>query len=299
MIKKIIFMHALIFFTLLCAESRESSQSKVDVVVFAYNRALQLNVFLKSLYSYCTNVGKVFVIYRAVDDFFEKGFELLKARYPHIEFIRQGENPEQDFKQYVLDVLYEREGSQYVLFAVDDALFKDFTDFSLVASLMEKYKAYGFYLRLGMHINWCYSAQVKQVLPPYKEVEDSVCLWNLSEGVVEFGYPHDLTGAVYRKKDIEEAFRAIEYIHPNEFEGRWSSWHPKNTNALCFKRSKVIVLPLNKVQQYNNNVTMDIISVDTLNQAYLNGYIFDTTFLHQIANNACCYEYLPQFIKNS
>ena len=49
-----------------------NENNNVDIIIFSYDRPLQLYAFLESIDQYCVGVGKCFVLYRASDKDYEK-----------------------------------------------------------------------------------------------------------------------------------------------------------------------------------------------------------------------------------
>ncbi len=48
--------------------------------------------------------------------------------------------------------------------------------------LLEATQAYGFYFRLGTHLNYCYPVQKSQAVPAYEHVVDDVHTWIFKQG---------------------------------------------------------------------------------------------------------------------
>lgn len=272
------------------------SHQKADLVMFSFDRPLQLDVLLNSIKKFVSNIGDIFVVYRASNEFFEEGFSKVRERFPHIIFKKQSENYKEDFKPLVLEAVFQEGKSEYVFFAVDDQVFTDYVDLDYCISRLQKYKVYAFYLRLGMHFDWCYSAQVPQVNPLCQEVEKNLCLWTFNDGSYEFCYPHDTVSGLYRKKDIKKDLYDLPYYSPNTMEGVWATVADTTKKGLCFEKAVTLMLPLNRVQQDNTNISMEAFTSEELNEKYLDNFTFDVSCLYGIRNNACCYEYIPAFI---
>ena len=132
-----------------------SVSQKADLVIFSFNRPLQLYALLESIKNYCHGVGEIHVIYRASDDHFDHGYAMVKQDFTAIRYHKQGENPHQDFKPLTLSAVFESP-SPYIIFAVDDIVVKENVDLTECISALEKYNAYGFYLRNGTNLTNCY-----------------------------------------------------------------------------------------------------------------------------------------------
>lgn len=269
-----------------------------DLVVFSYDRPLQLYALLESIEKHVKGIGEAAVIYRVSDMHYEGAYALVQQRFSGVKFIMQGENPREDFKPLTLQTTFDTP-SEYVIFAVDDIVVKDDVNLSTCIALLEHTKAYGFYLNLGDHLNFCYPMNQAQRLPEFMKIQDNVYSWRFGQGECGWAYPYTVDMAVYKKKDIELALRSIDYYSPNSLEGRWADQaiYARDKQGLCFKSSKVVNLPLNKVQHEIDNRSMEI-SASCLLETFLQGYRLDIEPLFQIKNVSAHMEYEPTFIKN-
>lgn len=289
------YLHVIICICLAIATSL--SAKKADLVVFSYDRPMQLYAFLESTYMYLDNLGEIRVIYRASDERYEASYCIVKEDFPNVFYMKQGNSPQDDFKPLTLEGVY---GSphEYVLFAVDDIIIKDFADLSYCIHLMEQTNAYGFYLRLGTHLNYCYTQNKSETPPQLKFISDDVGAWTLYEGTCEWRYPNTVDMTIYNKKEIEPVLRTLQYTNPNTFEGRWAGATQgiMQRTALCFKHSKMVNLPLNRVQSVYNNRHMDAYSPLELLEMFERGYKIDIHDLYKIENKSPHMEYTPRFV---
>ena len=111
------------------AEKELSSSEKrpihdgIPCVIFSYDRPLQLEAFIRSLYKYVAGMGEVFVIYRSSNAAFDTAFEKVQALYPQVNFIKQDQiNPHGCFKKLFLECIFERSKSEYVFFGTGKLL---------------------------------------------------------------------------------------------------------------------------------------------------------------------------------
>jgi len=270
---------------------------KADLVVFSYDRPLQLYAFLESAQKYLTGVGQLSVIYRASSQAFSDGYEVVRADFPHVLFYLQGNNPAQDFKPLTLKASFESPSS-YILFAVDDIVVKDAVDLERCINALEKHEAYAFFLRLGMNLNYCYSMNHPQPLPRLTLEEQDIYSWRFSESVLDWRYPLTVDMTLYRKKDIEGDFRVISYHTPNRLEGMWCCRINRvaHLRGLCFRESKVVNMPLNRVQKEElGNRAMNITPEELLVQ-FNAGKKMDIAQLYRVDNKSAHMEYVPTFI---
>lgn len=272
------------------------SNEKADLVVFSFNRPLQLYAFLESLREYVTNLNHVEVIYRASNDAYAQAYGHVQRTFSECLFVRQGNNPRKDFKPLVLRA-FNTTTCPYILFAVDDIVVKDYIDVGDCIGNMEKNNAYGFYLRLGKNITMRYRPKKQIKVPPLVEVEKDVYTWHMSRIGSYWGYPNSVDMVLYRKRDVIPNVRSMPYSTPNTFESVWSgkAHQVYGRTALCYKESKIVNLPLNRVQEdYNNPHTGSYTSVELL-KIFNDGLKMDIKPLFKIYNLSAHMDYEPTF----
>ncbi len=277
--------------------SHQEQQGVADVVIFSFNRPLQLFSLLESMQKYMTGINETHVVFRAGTDQFLKGYEIVKEQFPTIIFHQQGSDPSADFKPLTLKAAFESP-AEYLLFAVDDIVVKDAVALAECTQALEKHDAYCFYLRLGKNTHYCYAMDRSQGVPSLNKESNAIYSWQLGQSSFDWAYPHTVDMSLFRKRDIEGDLRTLSYNAPNRLEGAWVSTARRvmRRKALCFDQSKIVNLPLNLVQEYCKNRVMHEYSAEQLLEKFLEGYKMDITPLRCVANNAAHMEYSPTFI---
>lgn len=280
-------------------QSDQKLNEQADLVIFSYNRPLQLYALLESVQKYMQGIGQTIVVCRASDGQYKSGYDVVCADFPHVFFYEQGADPARDFKPLTLKATFESP-SQYVIFAVDDIVVKDTVDLAQCICVLEKTGAYAFYLRLGMNLNYCYPDRRPQPLPNFQYEEADIYSWKFGEAVLDWRYPHTVDMTIYRKRDIESELRLLPYNGPNRMEGNWSARIAGKLaqRGLCFRTSKIVNLPLNRVQNDTKNRAMNIDYRELLVQ-FQSGKKMNITLLHTIVNKSAHMEYMPTFIARS
>lgn len=271
-----------------------------DIVIFSYNRPLQLYALLESIETYIKDIGQSYVIYRTSDDAYSTAYDEVKWKFNDVHFIQQGTNPYSDFKALTLKAAFESP-NDYIIFAVDDIIVKDFIVISECIELLEKYNAYGFYLRMGKNLTECYAENCLQTLPPLRNLENAVYAWQFSQGNHDWCYPNTVDMTLYRKKDIEVFVRSCNYKSPTTFEGEWAAhWHKiSHQIGLCFENSKIVNLPLNCVQQEWKNRNQNYLTPDQMLAIFNARNKIDIKPLFKIKNKAAHMAYEPIFIERT
>lgn len=271
------------------------AHNQVDFIIFSYDRPLQLYALLESSTTLMKGLNDIFVIYRSSNTDFERGYEIVKKEFPRVQYLQQGADPAGDFKQLTLRA-FQANGTEYVVFGVDDIVVKGEIDFDDVIEKMNRYNAYGFYLRLGRSLNYCYPLSCAQPLPPMRQVADGY-VWQFAQATADWGYPHTVDMTVYRKKDISRDLLYMHYINPNTFEGSWAgrSGSVMHRLGMCYEATKMVNLPLNRVN-HSGNRHMNFISAQELLDIFFAGKKMNIVPLLGIQNKSAHTEYEPTFI---
>ncbi len=290
--------------SLLVATALASPSLQTDVIVFSYNRPLQLNAFLESLYLYVTGFSEITVIY-AADTKYESSYRNLAQSYKKVLFSKQAlRGPSGDFKQLTTKAL-KSSLSTYIIFAVDDLIFTDYVNLSECTLMLENTNAYAFYLRLGKNITHCFTLNTFTGLPEFTVVANGIYSWQFKTGKGDWCYRHSLDGTIFLKSSIDSYLTNINYHSPNTLEGQWSAYINMNGYGLCYAKSKIVNLVLNLVQKdyMNPDIALQYENKRYYHPAYLlkkynQGFKIDITQLHRIANKAPHIgDYQPKFIR--
>jgi hypothetical protein len=242
------------------------------------------------------NVGLVQVIYRVSSDCYEQAYSEIQESFAQVKFIKQSNQPTHDFKPLTMRALADCP-HRYVMFAVDDIVVKDGINCAQCISYMQQTDAYGFYLRLGLNLNYCYSENRVQPLPILQRIDDDVASWIFSAGMADWAYPHSVDMVIYRKADVTELLKLFPFATPNQLEGQWAcrAGTIMQRRGLCFNETKIVNLPLNRVQHDYANRSMTIDPQELLNH-FVQGKKMDIAALYQIKNTSAHMEYTPTFI---
>lgn len=241
-------------------------------------------------------MGIVSIVYRTSNNDFEKAYNEVKNKFQNYIFHKQGNHPEIDFKLLTMKSTFESP-NDYVMFAVDDIIIKDFVDLSQCIDALQETKAYGFYLRLGKNITECQVLNIKTPVPKFYYFKENIYSYKFSDGQGDWGYPNTVDMTIYKKNNIKKAFEKIPYFYnPTYLEGWWASFADLNQYGLFFEESKIVNIPLNIVTKHANNKNMNISILELLNK-FNKSLKIDITKFYKIANNAPHMEYTTEFIK--
>jgi len=269
---------------------------KVDMIVFSYDRPMQLFSCLESAEKYFSGVNEIHVVYRTSNQAYDSAYTIVWKRFPYVKTHRQGGNPKADFQPLVLEAFYSSP-CPYVMFAVDDIIVTDYVDLGSCIDAMEVYKAWGFFLRLGKNITYSYSYNHTIPIPAGKNLPNNLFLWQFPKGVSNWGYPNSLDMTLYRKKSLKKFFEKEIVPNPNQFEAIWDrKYKSDKEKGLCFTQSKIVNIPLNIVNTVFRNRNSNIFTPLELLAKFQAGLKIDISQFYKIENRSPQEEATPRFI---
>lgn len=269
-------------------------EERVDLLVFSYNRPLQLYAFLESSERFLEGLHRQYVIYRAANDHYEKGYAKVKEAFPNVIYLRQSvENPSDDFGSVVKKTLFDRNVSsaRYITFAFDDFLIKESIDFREAVNLLKETGAHGFYFCLGNHLK----------VHPEKQkflIQEGVFGWQFSTMEGEWRVPNSLKMTLYKKDEIEPDFINMKFHSPNILEALWNEGANLSRIGLYYGKSKAVSLPLNiAMEDEGASEKVSKISTKQLLTYFDQGLKIDTSHLEEIENETIDVSLAPEFVR--
>ena len=265
-----------------------------DLMVFSFDRPLQLYAFLESMETYCTGLGQVQILYRCSNETYEKAYKEVKKRFPAVVFTQQSSAPQLDFKPLLIQFLHESP-SDYILFAVDDDLIHDPIDLKADTAALKQTGAYGFFYRLGKEIDYCYMLDKPQQIPPLVEVDPDRFAWDFGQGERDWAYPASVDLTLYSKQEVVRQIEKLPFIHPNSLESLWNNKTHHKRIGLCHATAKMVNIPLNLVN-LSTNRAMQSYSPQELLEQFNQGLKMDIEPLKNYSHHSAHVEYNPTFI---
>lgn len=279
------------------------AKANVDLIVFSYDRAMQLYALLESIESHMKGLDSIHIIYRVSNEQHELAYNEVANRFVNLnlKLMKQdSNNPKQCFKPMVLSALSDS-NSEYVVFAVDDIIISNYIDLNECAQILKHMesnnkKIHGFYLRLGENITHSYP-NLKVKVPPLKSINNEIMMWRFADGGGDWGYPNSVDLIVYKKLNVISEISHLTFNSPNTFEGNWARVADLNKYGICYKHSKMVNIPANKVQHDNNNLHMGSFSAQELLELFNQGFKIDISEYFGINNKSSHHNHVYKFIK--
>ena len=270
----------------------------IDFIIFSFDRPIQLYALLESAAHYLTGMDSTIVIYRTSNEAFFEGYSHVAQAFSSVQFVHQGTGPQEGFKDQLLNA-FHKGTSNYILFAPDDIIVKNYADMTLCTQALEQHDGYGFFLRLGTHLTTCYSSSLKQPLPFLSKLSNGIYSWTFqsSDPRLDWGYPNNVDMTIYRKHDIKQFFETASYKSPNTLEGAWALLYAtvSHKRGLCFADSIIVNIPINSVQEDWENRHMKSWTTKELLEIFESGEKIDIWPLAGIKNESCHIEYAITF----
>ena len=73
--------------------SQANSKKTADLIIFSYDRPMQLFALLESIEKNVVGLNKTNVIYRSSNNEFEVGYEIVKKSFPTSNYVKQDNAP--------------------------------------------------------------------------------------------------------------------------------------------------------------------------------------------------------------
>jgi hypothetical protein len=263
----------------------------MNIIVFSKDRGCQLDLFLRSMKMFapeltCSNVTHV--LYKYSNKQYGAGYDRTMFYHQDIHYVMEGAD---DFKKNVLELIDI--DKELTVFFVDDIVFKD--KFELECDEMKFFlnseDAACLSLRMHPKINYNYTQNIPMIPPSFKKGE--ILSWNWREACPgDWSYPMSFDGHIFRTNDIYSKVAHLEYNNPNTFEGYLAINPVSQQNMICFNNSKLVNIPVNKVQTVNSNLH-GAINQEYLNDQYLSGKKLSLEKLlsnDSFVNNISCHQ---------
>ncbi len=281
----------------------------LQIIIFSYNRAMQLDTLLLSLYRNWREPKQtqIDVLYnyssgdfgdgydRVISEYSNRGVVFhkegtanpdmvsLKERFNALNIIRLFRNnrlhhPKTDFRSQLNSIIEESE-AENIMFLTDDCKFVGnvIIPNEVFSWVNVQPNIHQFSLRLGKQ------RMTQQVR--FREYGNFL-EWDIYKYDGDSGYPFSVDGHIYNKIAVLKLLKKYIFINPNTLEAYLvGSVRKKHlfSKCRCFNCSVVQTFPINIVQNEIINGNQNV-SVEMLNSRYLNGERLDYIANRQLSD---------------
>ena len=291
----------------------------LHIIIFSFNRALQLDTLLTSLIqNWKAPEYKIDVIYNTTDYDYQKGYNLLidkYKKYTNIVFNKENNNKDKwsikelcnirnfisytkhnkkftsnsNFRSLCIELL-KKEDNEFIMFLTDDSVFIENVDISteIFDWIKENPKKRQFSLRIGIENNSQSNKAIKQ--------HKNYFCWNFycSPKNTNWSYPFSVDAHIYHKSVVIKLLSEYIFCNPNTLEGNINAQVYRKRlfeEGRCFKKGILLSFPINMVQTIYNNKRLDV-DAKMLNNMFLQGY----TMKYPIPNDYDSFQQYPNYL---
>ena len=248
-------------------------------VVLSKDRALQLYTLLHTYFKFVENPAPLFVIYNVSSEEHATAYKEVEAAFfensARIDFVRE----EKSFRESLQSVL-EKVSTNKIFFLVDDIVFIRHIDLN-ITSKIDPNRAI-FSLRHSPHLRRSYTANVKQTPPNFSpsKISSDLLEFNWFEQGNEWSDPWSLDGQILSTAEILVLTRLTDFKAPNTYEAALKTFNDitKGRVGICYTESKILNLPINRVQNEVHNLSGSVSPAFLLEQ-WNKGMMLDTHML--------------------
>jgi hypothetical protein len=277
----------------------------IDIVIFSKDRAMQLELLLRSIRDNFKEIKKVNIICTGSNEEYIKGYMKLMKMYRQHNWIAE-KNLIEDVKTVINNF-----NEKFAMTLVDDEIvIRNHSVQTMLPILEDNEDIHCASLRLGMNIgNYCYTADVKADIPEFEIMSKSWSNkdgsniykwdWTKGDGRVDWYYPSCINSNIYRTEFLKDWVNNISFGNINDLEGTLN----QNRNTfkhymICMDKSKTINIANNLTQSgYNRHSDKTEFTLEELNKKFLGDYVIDEKDFYNVDNDIATFEKDYRLIK--
>lgn len=245
-------------------------------LVFSKDRPLQLFTLLHTYFENVKNPAPLTVIYDTSNQDYENAY-LEIAEYFLDKSVRVAFVKEVGSFRETLNQELDKIEVHALFFLVDDILFIRPVDLSVVNELDPQTAVLS--LRHSPQLRWSYTSKATLVPPRFSNspVSPELLSFKWFEREYEWSDPWSVDGQVLSTAEVRVLTRISDFKAPNSYEVALKAFNDIAANRIgvCFRESKILNLPINRVQNEIPNLSGSISCAYLLEQWNL-GMMIDT-----------------------
>jgi len=256
-----------------------------ECIVFSKDRALQLHALLVSSLEKMTPQIPVHVLYHASTPSHQRAYEEVRELIPQTTISFRKQDADRSFRSDLMELL-DTISSEKMFFLVDDVVFIE--DFHVEDFAQLDTDTFVPTLRMGSNLTKCYTLQKEQPLPQLMlGTVREIMTWPWKEGLYDWAYPLSVDGHFFSTHEMTTMVRLIDFSAPNTLEDQLQKFRRffLSRMGVCYRKSKIVNIPCNKVQTENKNICGDM-HQDFLLEQWQQGYQMDFRGLYGFMNES-------------
>jgi len=269
----------------------------IDCMIWSKDRAMQLDLLLRSVRDMYPDVNKVHVRYDYSTEEFKQAYDRIRDTDYDINicYYKQG-TLEQDTKDILRAIT-----SKYMFCCVDDGVFiapLRNTD-RLLEAFTEDVSAIS--IRMSPDITYCYGSKMDSPVPKFTECKHNYLKWKWSEShyMTDWGYPGAIDSQIYRTQWLRDIILPFNFTLPTHLETHLNTNREKFFKPYMVSNNYTCLLnvPMNRIQQEWFHNPHGEIDPQELNKLFLDNYKIDTSNIYGYECNMVNAEINFNFIK--
>ncbi len=240
-------------------------------IVVSKDRAMQLHALLSSYFYYTQNPAPLNILYTYSSEEHKQAYKILQKEFEKLPVVFIFEN---EFANQLKDIIKNAEGDR-IFFMTDDGIFLDHYDLNDCLQFDPLNNIFS--LRLGVDFDFCYSYNIKQLVPGFTK-EDSwqklkSWTWADMKNSPDWIYPLSVDATIFLRKEIELILANISFKSPNSLEAQMQLYNDLFIcrKGICYETTKYVNVPCNIVQNEFDNIFTGAYSVSALLDRFLKG----------------------------
>lgn len=240
-----------------------SEREQAEGIVFSKDRAMQLHALLSSYRARLQDPQPLTVLFSASTPEHLAAYKAVAVDFESRTTIFVEQTNGSSFRVQFLALLRAVTTAR-VFFLVDDIVFIEPFDLGQLCSWASSASVPS--MRLGRNIEWAYTSSEPQRVPRLRTLSDQLVAWRWARGELDWAYPLSLDGNVFMTEEMLRLATSIPFTSPNTLEEALQRFRRRFSRrwGVCFAKSRVVNLPLNRVQNEIMNLHGDLHQDDLL-----------------------------------
>jgi len=218
---------------------------EIGLVIFSYDRPMQLEALLESVARFWPDANKISVIYKTSSERFSDAYRRIFAVHPNVTGLL-----EYNFKSQLIDAVGSLEVRWTCLMVDDDVLIRP-VGREIIPWLENGHVVS---LRLGSHITKCQPLGYVQQNPTRlaNMISNGVTFirWKWHGSTGDWELPFSLDGNIVNRLELLHHLRSRDFGSPNTLEGTLTNltWTYMWESGVAFDTARLVNIPMNRVQ---------------------------------------------------
>lgn len=268
----------------------------INLLIWSKDRACQLDLLLGSLPQGYFDVD---VLFKVSNDDFDRGYTLLKSKYPNVNFIREAV-----FHVQTMDCLAKAKyENKTICVSTDDTVFYRHPNlkwYEISDLITEEVCTFSFRYGLNTTLQNHNTGEIQPSLNIYEDNHTHI-RWRFDNyhPLHNYGYPFGLDMHVYDGDLLFQLAQNIEFNNTNQLESGLFQYTNVVPRIVCAEKiSTAVNIPCNNMSGITLGGQQYPFDVEYLNRMFLEGYTINLEPIQKLEFNSCHFEIPLELIKS-